>query len=89
MACRTALRKSQERISQVFHLDQRFFGRTDVRRVVALRAGEAAVLPLERIARLSVIEALQRRDPVDQLKIFSVVLGVACCTMFTVGEFGV
>ena len=89
MAGRTALRKSQERVPQIFHLDQRLFGRTDVRRVVTLRAGEATVLSLEQVARLSVVEALQRRNPVDQLKIFSVVLGVACGAMFAVGKFGV
>lgn len=53
----------------------------------ALGACEAAVLSLKRVACLIVIETLQRWNPVDELKVFSVVFGVAGSAALTVREF--
>lgn len=82
-----ALRNPQECVAQIFHLDQRSCGRIDVRGIVALGACEAAVLSLERVACLIVIETLQRWDPVDQLKVLSVVFGVARRAVLAIGKF--
>lgn len=70
-------RKTQKRVAQVFHLDQRFGGLLDMRGRVALIAFEAGVLAFERISSLAVVECFQRRLPSDQGVIPAVVFGMA------------
>lgn len=89
VACHALLRKTQEGVVQVFHFDQRAHGGADSRRRVALAAFDLRVLAFERVARLLVVEFLQRRDPVNQREILAVVLGMAFRALFAIWEPGV
>lgn len=64
-------------MAQVLHFDERSRRLADVRGRVALAAVEASVFALQRVAGLVVVESFQRRLPMDQRKIFTVMLGVA------------
>ena len=74
VASHTCLEHREERSVQVFDLDCGALGcRNFVRRVAAI-AGQSSVLALEDVTGLLVIEGLS--IPLDQWKIFAVVVGV-------------
>lgn len=52
---------------------------------MALAAFNPGVLSFERVARLRVIEALERRQPMDEWEVFPIVLGVAFGTVRFIG----
>ena len=64
---------------RVLDLDGRAFLRRDVRGIVAFVAGQAGVLTFEQVTGVFMIEGLD--VPLDQRKIFSVMLGVAACAL--------
>lgn len=70
-------RQSQECLAQILDLDLGFHCALDVRRHVALTALDPGVPSLQAVARLVVVEALEGRLPVNQGKVFAIVLGVA------------
>ncbi len=79
VASQAGRRKAQECPVQIFDLDRRAFLRRNVRRSVALIAGESSVLAFQQISRVFVVEGL--RVPFNKRKIFAVVLGVATRTL--------
>lgn len=81
--------QAKKRKVRVPHLDQRANSSADVRRVVALAAGNAGVLALQRISGLVVVEAFFRRNPVDQMKILAIVLRMTFRAVFPVSELRV
>jgi len=81
--------QTKKRLVQVFDLDQRANSSADVRRCVALVAGNVGVFTLQRVSGLVVVETPFRRNPVDQLKILAVVLRVTFRAVFPVGELRV
>lgn len=58
VARHTILRQAQEGLVQVLHLDQRFFGRLDVRSGVTFAAFDSRVFSLQDVPGLGVVEFL-------------------------------
>ena len=79
------LRQPEERPVQILHLNERPRGALDVSGGVALVTSDGRVLPLQRVARLAVVEFLERRIPVDQREVFAVMFGVALRAVVLVG----
>lgn len=75
----TASREAEVRSVQIFYLDARAFLRADVRRIMTFVTRQSRVLAFEDVSRFLVIEG--RHIPLDQWKIFSVVLGMAPRTL--------
>jgi len=66
---------AQKRSAQILDLDKRLVGGRNVLRAMTLVAGQAGVFSLQRIASLLVIKRIG--IPLDDGKIFSIVVGVA------------
>ena len=77
MAPRAALRESQEAAVQILDLNAGSPARRNLLRVMALLAARGRVLPGQRKACLAMIQCLAVRLPADELKIRSVMFGVA------------
>jgi hypothetical protein len=87
MAARAILRKSQERSGKIFVSYQRTQGGNHMRRRVALFTRHSCMLFDERIAGEAMVELLDGRFPVNERKIFAIVLEVAAHTIFAVRIF--
>src|ERR1700686_1160438 len=74
-------RKAKVSSGRIFYLDRGAFLGRDVRRVVTLITSQAGVLAFEQVAGLLVIEGLE--VPLDQRKVFAIVLGVAAGAFLT------
>ena len=71
--------KAEIRSTRVFDLDRRAFLGRNVRGIVALGAFQPSMLALENVPSLLVIKGFD--IPLDQRKIFTVVLGMAAGTL--------
>ena len=58
-----------------------------MRRHMAFLAGQPCVLALQRISRLFMVELLQWRVPVDERKLFTVVVQMAADAILAIGVF--
>lgn len=76
VALRALARHTQEGPLQILHLDAVALDFGDGRRVVALRAFQRRVLALERVTCGRVMEPARRWIPLNEVEIFTVVLGV-------------
>lgn len=72
---------------RILNADGRPLGCSDVCRLVALAALELAVVSFQHIAGLAVVEFLEAGDPVDELEVGAIVLGVAREAGFSVSAF--
>lgn len=77
VAAQAVARQPQKRPLQVFHQDGAAFRSPNVFRRVTLHASQPRVLPLQHVSRLAVIECFGRRVPLDEVEIWTVVLGMA------------
>jgi hypothetical protein len=81
VARRARLRNAQECAIQVFNFDRHTFKCRNSRSGVALVTGQGCVLAFKRISSLPVIERFD--VPLDQRKIFAVMLRMATGTFLT------
>ncbi len=82
VAAKAVRGKTQERLAGIFVLDQLLHLHAHVRRGVALPAAECGMLAVQGVAGLVVIKLFLRWLPANQLKAFTVVLGVAAGAVF-------
>lgn len=87
MACSAISGQAKICLVQISNFDRRTERRADVRGGVALVAGNRGVFPLQRVSGLIVIEALTRGNPVNKVKILTVMLGMAFCALVLLSEF--
>ncbi len=83
------LRKAEERSARILHFDQTALRFANPFGFVALSAFQSSVFALQHITRLTVIEALKRRLKTNQRETFAIMLGMAFCAVFLIGEAGV
>ena len=76
---------AEERLGEIFHLNEFPIGGKHVRRSVALFASNIGVLTLQFVAGLQVIEFLERRDPTNQGEGLTIVLEMAVDAVFAIG----
>ncbi len=79
-------RQTEETLLQIVHFNQWLYRSTHVRGRVALAAIDLCVLSVQHVARLRMIKFLLRPNPVNQLEIFAVMLGVALCAGLLIGK---
>jgi len=85
MAGKAILCQAEERLGQIFVLNQWPQRRRDIFRQVALLAYQSDVFAFERVTRLLVVELVFRRIPVDQRKILAIMFQVAANTILSAG----
>ena len=79
------LRKAEERLGGIRHLDERTFRAHHVHRRMTLLAGGVRVLPFEDIAGLLVVKLFLGRLPVNEMEVLAVVLQMAANAVLAVG----
>ncbi|HUE54913.1 MAG TPA: hypothetical protein VMO76_03715 [Candidatus Udaeobacter sp.] len=77
--------KPEERLRKILHFDERAVIANHESRRVALFAGDPSVLSFQLVAGLAMIKLFLRRLPVDQAKVFSVVIQMTANAILAIG----
>ena len=77
MARNAIFRQAQPGFGEVSKFDLGSLCRTNMCRCVALFARDAGVLAFEQVPGLTVIEAIERNVPMDQIEVHAIVFGMA------------